>query len=272
MMKKRSRFGLGSVLLTLLLVVGSERAALSASIDFETGEGYSVGDLHGQPTTGNQWNGDITPKIAVTSAQFQSGGHSVLIDPGVATGKVSDDLDVGSVPNQFSLKFHWRPSGTSGGDAVIYLSQFGSSTTNFVGPWVQFVGGGSVYQIKYVENGFAGNIKLGMSPAVYENNWWEVEIVGDISTHSFDFYLDGTLEGSGLGFRNTLGDLATSLNYVGLQASNTGSSDHYFDNIQINVDPAAVPTLSEWGRLFLLVLLVSSTLWMRRSPLPEAGV
>jgi hypothetical protein len=243
--------------------VSTEQAAFSASVDFEAGEGYSVGDLHGQPTTGNQWGGDATSKIAVSSAQSQSGGQSILIDPNLSTGKVNNDLEVGGVPTRFSLKFFWRPSGTGGGDATIYLSQFGSNTTTFVGPWVQFVGGSGVYQIKYLEAGFVHNIKLGMSPAIYENNWWEVEIFGDVSTHTFDFYLDGTLEGSDLGFRNNAASVPTSLNYVGLQASTSGLSDHYFDNLEIKVDPAAVPTLPDWGRLLLLILLISAALWMR---------
>lgn len=91
------------------------------------------------------------------------------------------------MPTQFSLKFYWRPGGTNGGDAAGYLSQPANNSTTFVGPFVQFSDASSVYQIKHVENGFVHNIKLGMSPAIYQNNWWEVEIVGDISTHTFDF-------------------------------------------------------------------------------------
>ena len=173
-MRNQLRLRMEVAAIALFLVAGVGHSALGASVDFETAEGYSVGDLHGQPSSGNQWSGDVTSKIAVTAAQSQSGAQSVLIDPGLTTGKVSDDLAVGSVPTQFSLKFYWRPSGTSSGDAVVYLSEFGGATTTFIGPWVQFVGSGTVYQIKYVENGAVTNIKSGMLPAKYEDNWWEV--------------------------------------------------------------------------------------------------
>lgn len=266
--KRRSHSGLGPLLLVLGLVLGAERAALAAPIDFETSEGYAVGNLHGQPIAGDQWGGDITPKIAVTSAQAQSGGQSVLIDPGLSSGKVSNDLSVGPVPNRFSVKFHWRPSGTQSGYGAVYLSQFADSETNFIGPWVQFVASGSVYQIKYVEGGFVGNIKLGMSPAVYENNWWEVEIVGDLSTRTFDFYLDGTLEASGLSFRNSINNLATRLDYLGFQAATSGVADHYFDNFEITRTPPPVPALPGWGPTLLLLLLVGTVAWTWRARLP----
>ncbi len=232
-MNGQSRFVLRVALLALILLAASAQSALGAAVDFESSEGYSAGNLHGQPTSGNQWSDDDSAKIAVTSAQSLSGLQSILLDPGLATGKVSNELDVGALPAQFSVKFYWRPSGTTSGQANIYLTQFAGSQTSFAGPRIVFVASGSFYQIKYVENGSVQNIKLGMSPGVYEDNWWEVEVVGDISTRTFDFYLDGTLEGSDLGFRNTITTLATSLNYLGVEASNTGVMDHYFDDFQI---------------------------------------
>ena len=179
-------------------------------------------------------------------------------------------IAVGAVPNRFSVKFYWRPSGTGSGNATIYLSQFAASETSFTGPFVQFSATSTSYQIKYVENGAVGNIKLGMSPAVYENSWWEAEIVGDLSTLTFDFYLDGTLEASGLGFRNTITNVATSLNYLGLQAATSGLSDHYFDNIEITRAPPPVPALPGWGPALLLALLVSMAALVSRARSTEA--
>ncbi len=270
MVRRGSRRGFGSVLVLLALALGAGGAAPGAAIDFETSEGYSVGNLHGQPSSGVQWGGDVTSKIAVTSAAAQSGAQSVLIDSGLSSGRVNNDLAVGAVPNRFSMKFHWRPSGTGSGNATIYLSQFAGSETSFTGPFVQFSATSTTYQIKYVENGSVGNIKLGMLPAVYENSWWEVEIVGDLSTLTFDFYLDGTLEASGLGFRNTITNLATSLNYLGLQAATSGLSDHYFDNIEITRAPPPVPALPGWGPALLLVILASMAAWVSRARSMEA--
>ncbi len=254
----------------LAVAVGFSEAATAFLVDvgFDSAEGYSAdasGDLQGQPSAGNQWGGDVTEKIRVTSSVFQAGDQSVWIIPDLVTGKVRNYLDVGTLPNRFTLKFYWRPSGTTSGDAVVYLSQFGSDITTAVGPWIQFVASGTVYQIKYVENGTVKNIKLGMDPIVYAGNWWEVEIVGDLTSHTFDFYLDGTLEKSGLGFRNTFpADLATSLSHIGLQASNTGASDHYFDEISVVATTADVPSGSRWGRAALLILLMGSVLWWSR--------
>lgn len=264
MMRKRLCFGLVPVFISIVGLVGFERTALCAPISFETDEGYSAMNLHGQPAVGNQWSGDVTDKIVVTETPDQAGEQSVLLDPDQAAGRVNNELDVGPAPTRFSLKFRWRPSGAAGGDAVVYLSQLSGSPTNFVGPFVQFAGESTVYQIKYVENGFVGNIKLGMTRGVYENNWWDVEIVGDLSTRTFDFYLDGTLEASGLGFRNTQSNLATSLSFLGLQASTSGAADHYFDDFEISEGPPEVPTLSEWGLMVLLGLVVGSGVWMKR--------
>ena len=268
-MNGKWRAGLSGTLLALLLSAVGGPPAFAAAVDFEGTEGYSTGNLFGEPSSGNQWSGDDSAKIVVTNTQSQSGGQSILLDPGLVSGKVDNELDVGSVPTQFSMKFYWRPSGTGSGNATIYLTQFAGSPTGFAGPRIQFVASGSVYQIKYVENGVVGNIMLGMSPLVYMDKWWEVEILGDISTRTFDFKLrklDGALqfEGFGFGFRNTISNLATSLNYLGVEASNTGSSDHYFDDFQIDSAPA-VPTLSVWGVLCLLALLVVVYLvWARR--------
>jgi hypothetical protein len=70
---------------------------------------------------------------------------------------------------------------------------------------------------------------------------------------------------------NTIANIATSLNYVGLQASTDGATDHYFDNIQTNSSAAAAPALSEWGMFFLLLALAAgSATWMERSSVSEA--
>lgn len=265
-MSERSRVGWGVTAVAMFLVAAFAQAAVGASVDFETGEGYSTGNLFDQPTSGNQWSGDDSSKIAVTSAQSQSGSQSILLDPGLTSGSDGNELNIGSTPTQFSLKFYWRPSGTTSGSASIYLAQFAGNSTNFAGPRIQFVASGSVYQIKSVENGFVQNIKLGMSPGIYADQWWEVEILGDLSTRTFDFYLDGTLEASDMGFRNTITNLATSLNYLGVEVSNTGASDHYFDDFQITSNAPAVPTLSAWGILALLALLAAgSRAWLRRA-------
>jgi hypothetical protein len=242
----------------------SASPALAASVGFDAAEGYSPGHLLGQPVAAPQWTGDDTPKIQVTGAQSQAGGQSLLLDPGAAAGKVDNQLAFGSAPTQFSLRFFWRPSGTNGGDAAVSLTEFEGVTNAGVGPWVQFIGGGTVYQIKYLEGGFVRNIKLGMDPAIYENRWTAVEIIGDLSTHTFDFYLDGALEASGLPFRSTAAaSLANSLNYLHLQASTSGASDHALDSFQIrNANAASVPTLSGWAWVVLIGLLAGSALWL----------
>jgi len=83
--------------------------------------------------------------------------------------------------------------------------------------------------------------------------------IGDLSTHTFDFYLDGVLEASGLPFRSAAPNLANSLNYLHLQASTSGATNHAFDSVQIrHADAARVPTLSRWVWLALIGMLAGS--------------
>lgn len=238
--KRRNRsFLMAAMTLAVGLVVGYSPLYAATIIDFEIAEGYTAGsNLFGQPGTGNTWDGDNNPGLSV--AQIMSGNQSVLVDPG-QTGKSRDYLNVGSIPNQFVLEFDWRPSGPStsaSGDATVYLSEFGSNTSDGVGPWIQFASVGTVYQIKYLDGGFVQNIKLGMDIDDFVNEWWQVKIVGDLSTHTFDLYFDNAPEGSDLVFKNNgSNDPANSLNYLGLQASNTGVTDFYFDNFRLTAVP-----------------------------------
>jgi hypothetical protein len=253
-------------LIVLVVVAVLAGPALAVTVDFDAAEGYAPGQLFGQPGSGSAWTGDDTPKIQVSAAQSQAGGQSVLIDPDATTGNVDDWLFVGNVPSRFSLQFYWRPSGSGQGNAVVYLKELDGPATTRVGPRVVFTESDSRYQIKYIENGFVGNIKLGLMPAFYENQWSQVEIVGDLATHTFDFYLNGTLEATGVPFGSTLpSNLATGLHYLGLQASTSGTTNHFFDSIRIDASPAApVPTLSGWAWLLLLGLLIGSSLWLTR--------
>ena len=241
--KRRNRsFMKAAMTLAVGLVVGYSPLSAATIIDFEIAEGYTAGNnLFGQPTAGNTWDGDNNPGLSVTAAQSSpAGGQSVLVDPG-QSGKSRDYLNVGSIPNQFVLEFDWLPSGpttSASGDAAVYLSEFGLDTNDGVGPWIQFAAVGTVYQIKYLDGGFVKNIKLGMDIDNFVDQWWQVKIVGDLSTHTFDFYFDNVLEGSNLVFKNNgINDPANSLNYLGLQASNTGVTDFYFDNFRLTAVP-----------------------------------
>jgi hypothetical protein len=272
-MRVGTRLGWTTTLIALAIGVAWDGPARATSVDFEVVEGYGPGNLFGQPSPGNAWVGDDTAKIVVTNAVSQSGAQAVRLDPSVdsGTGRKEDHLDVGRLPRWFRLRFFWRPSGTAGGDAVVFLSQF-ATIGSAVGPLVQFVGGGSAYQIKYVSGGFVGNIKLGMDPAIYEDQWWEVEIVGDLSTQTFDFYLDGVLEASGLGFRHTApSNRATELHFLGLQVASTGATIHAFDAFQTGAAPGPVPTGSPWSVGVTLVALVGSALWLLRVRAPREG-
>ena len=270
-MSKLSRIGGLTRSITLIAAMVGAGVASAAKVDFEAAEGYSVGSLFGQPGPAPQWTGDDTTKIRVSDAQAQSGGQSVLLDPDADTGRVANGLAVGFVPNEFSLRFFWRPTGTVSGNAAVYLSEFEGVTNAGVGPWVQFDASGDFYQIKYLEGGFVRNIKLGMLPETYENVWSEVEIIGDISTRTFDFYLNGAPEATGLPFRTTVvSGLANQLNYLNLQAATAGASDHAFDAFQIRISTVpGVPTLSQWGVLLLMGVLVTSAVWIAKQRFKE---
>ncbi len=222
------------------VVFGGEVICMAATIDFESAEGYTAGNnLYGQPSPGNAWAGEDEAGIQITNSAGSLGSQSVLIDPS-ASDKTRDYLDVGSIPNQFMLEFDWRPiaSAQPSGDATFYLSQNGNSISSGVGPWVQFASNSTVYQIKYLDGGYVRNIKLGMDINEYVDQWWGVKIIGDLSSHTFDFYFNGMLEGEDLEYRHNLDtNKATSLNYLGLQASETGNTDFYFDNIRISAVP-----------------------------------
>jgi hypothetical protein len=49
-LKGRSRFGLRGALAALVLILAVEDVAFGSPVDLDSGEGYSVGNLEGQPT------------------------------------------------------------------------------------------------------------------------------------------------------------------------------------------------------------------------------
>lgn len=77
-----------------------------------------------------------------------------------------------------------------------------------------------------------------MQPRIdYEDVWSTVVIIGNLTTNTFDFYLNGDPEGSDLEFRHALpSNAADNLNYLGFQAGTHFNSitDHYFDNFKIS--------------------------------------
>ena len=219
-MKVRRFFLFAVVIMTFVMVVAFQGQAFCAliEIDFETSQGYSPGNLYGQPSTGTSWCGNDTVDIQVTASEHQEGSQSLMVKAGSGGTGGTDYLNIGSVPDKFTWKFYWKPENTYSGWTRTWL---GSSSDLRDGPYLGFTGDDSIY---YYSDGYTHSIIDGLN----QTDWLAVVIVGDITAKTFDVYLDGASGPTATGCSFN-GD-PTGLSWHGFESpAYFGANTHYYD-------------------------------------------
>ena len=238
-MKVRKFFLFAVVIMSFVMVAAFQGQAFCApiEIDFEQSQGYSAGNLYGQPSIGTSWGGDNTDRIQVVSGGVEDGQCLQVIN--YCNPYKSNYLQIDSVPNDFMWKFYWKSNvGYEDRYSEIWLG--GSSTSDF-GPSLKFSGSNHLY---YNDGSDWLKLTTGNNLGGH-NNWVPIVVLGHLDTLLFDIYrIDKDVNdndiwillGSDLEFQ----DSPTELSYVGLGGRTLYGGDtqcHYYDAVHIGVVP-----------------------------------
>lgn len=236
-------------------------------IDFESGSGYSTGDLAGQPSSGTEWamvNGG-TNIISVASG-IGVGGSNGIVGSGTGGGSnfvfygfntTNADLGFTFDPSSSVLdySFQWRPTQTLDGPTGTEIFRFaigsdedtaGNAAMNLTirasGRLVALDGSTN----RAVDNLFTLNEYATISGQVdYGSNTFTV-FVNDTQQYT-------TINGGNLGFVNTDSDNAF-IRIGNLQGANADYRTWNADNISIVPEPHTYALIG--GVLALLVVLI----------------
>jgi hypothetical protein len=236
-MKGRRFFLFAVVIMTFVMVAAFQGMAFCAlvEIDFEQSQCYLPGNLYGQPTGATyQWGGNDNAKFQVVDTAIvpKQGIQSVRVK---ATSTGTDNyLQIGSLPSKFTWKFFWTPS--TGGSGYTY-TWLGSSSAQRDGPFLSFWSNDLIcYRDGYIWKTIVEDLNQ------VPKDWLAVVVVGDITTHTFDVYLNGEANPTATNLPFAAGEPA-DLSYLGLGGSNTGSKYDYYDAIHVGAVPIPAAVL-----------------------------
>ncbi len=238
-------------LLTTLLATSFLPSAHAILIGFESGEGYSVGALSGEPTTGTQWSGsglwlgvvdDAGNQIAQTPASDPANFITNTFTPSAA-----DLGGTNAASGIYNFSFDLRSDNNPG------TSDFATSAT------IRIAGGdaasGTAIRLQIFDNGrlqyfdgtSATNASNGSGSFDLDDVTGFFSISGAINfdTSQYSLTVNGVSQGSTIGFNSTT---STSFESFQVAAGNSGALNYRqlsFDNVSL----AAVPEPSTVGAL-----------------------
>lgn len=244
--------------LALALALATPFAAQALTIGFESGEGYSAGNLEGQPTSGTQWTRTNAPAAAnvinVASGAGVGGSNGIV---GVGTGGGSNfvyygfnttNADLGFTFNSSSsvlqYSFDWRPTqdldGTSA--SAIFAFMIGSD---------QNAGGSGAAQVTVRNNGVFvaqnGGAALTQAGLFTTNTFATISGTIDYGANTYTVFVNGVQQftgtnGGNLAFVNADSDNA----FIRIGNLSGGSADHRtwgLDNITVIPEPSTLALL-----------------------------
>lgn len=246
------------------LAISLPLAAGAATIDFEAGSGYSLGDLAGQPSSGTQWamtNGggnivNVASGIGTAGSNgitgTATGGGSNFVYYGYNTSNADLGFTFDSTSSVINYSFDWQPTqamdgGT--GDEIFRLT-IGSSSN---------IGGSAAANLTIRASGRLIGLDGGTNRAVDGlftlNTYSNISGTIDYGSNTYTVFVDNTqqftsVNGGNLAFNNIASDNAFirigNLN----GASTTGQYRTWTaDNISVIPEPGAFALL---GGLFVL--------------------
>ena len=183
--------GTGNATLSLTVVA---LEALTSTSDFETGSGYSTGDVNGQ----QNWLGTAS-QASVSTADAHGGSRSLKLDSGGTAATATKYFDPTGSPSVAFVDLYMKPvaASTAGGSSLI---QTESASVGF-----QISGGqGEVYAFDGVgANQWVGTgIKFALNGSNQATSWLRITLREDYTHHLWDLYVNGVLADHDLAFGN----------------------------------------------------------------------
>jgi hypothetical protein len=212
---------LSILLLSLGLLSLSRGQTIIYTADFETAESYAAGTLHGQ----NGWQVTQGSAAVISTAAF-SGTQSVILSPNSLPTVITQSFSQFANQNVLFVDFYSKP--TANTDVTLgTIVDADSARTGFV----RVGANGQVYA--FDGNGSNGGTwtttvtSLPLDQSDQAQAWVRFTFRQDYSAKKWDLYVNGTMVGHGLGFRD---NTKTAFSLFTLQSASGGTTafDYFY--------------------------------------------
>ncbi len=195
------------------------------NVDFESAEGYTVGNLHQQ----KGWQ-VLAGSAQVSTTTFFSGARSVVLGSGATAAQIKQGFGQFATQAITFVEFYVKP--------VADVSTTAASTFDFEASRLAFVKVAGQGQLQaYSGNGSGGgswatnSFRATLDASDRSTNWIRVTVRIDFTAKKFDLYANGTMVAYDLGF---IDNAKTFMSFITL-AGHT-AADGYFDYFYIGGD------------------------------------
>lgn len=222
--------------LAALVWLSTPAAAEPVFVDFEPDEGYAPGNLYGQPAgAAHTWTGPDSAGLVVTDEADHVKEGTQSLQVWADWGNHANDLEIGTVPTQFTWKFFWSP-GPGIGKTTAALAA--GPDWGDMGPYLIFdTRGGAIWYMDGPSNVSDRHLIYELQQG--QGDWLAIRIEGDVATDTFDFYVgdDDIPEATDCGFKYA----QEELNALQFRCYATDNGRHFYDAVHVGEIPEPAP-------------------------------